>query len=423
MTTDKKIKAKYITDFGVRIYAPKADKNYWRISYVDHDGKLRDTTATSERMAIDKVSEIEKLLVNNVGNLPHNAVSEMINEYVKEKTKIHSGSRAEWGAKHKRSQESIFKNHVNTAIGDKKCMRLENSDLIKIIESCGTVDLRDHVSTALSSLVRWGCAKGWLLKNSDVLLSDLNKIAKRKAKIAGESKQHVDSRHIPTHRMVSEVAKAAAEVTDIWWYELMFNLAAYSGLRFGEICDLDISDIDLNNRIINVDFQCLSDGGNKSRQLPKWDTQRKTVFPEVTPSGYKLKANLKKRITELNKMNVTPVLQDGTSRKLLFPNRDGGWLCPSSFGNRVRRPAQELARWQKDANGKFLWNFHSLRHVFCTYYLVDLKKRIGDISEAAGHASYLTTMEMYVGNTEGVLERLNEANSSIKALKKSRDKK
>ena len=422
MNTNKKTKASYITDFGIRIYAPKVNKNYWRISYVDQEGKLRDTTATSERLAMNRASEIEKLLMNNVGNLPHNTVAEMIDEFIKEKTKIHSGGRAEWGAKHKRSQLSIFRNHVLSAVGDKKCIRLDNSDLIKIIDACGTVDVRDHVATAISTLIRWGCAKGWLLQNSDMLLRDLNKIANRKVKIAGESKHHVDKREIPTHAKVAAVAKAASEVTDVWWYELMFNLAAYSGLRFGEICDLDLTDIDLNQRQIIVDFQCLSDGGNKSRQLPKWDKQRTTVFPEVTPSGYKLKANLKKRISELNKMNVTPVLQDGTSRKLLFPNKDGGWLCPSSFGNRVRRPAQEIAGWPKDSDGKFVWNFHSLRHVFCTYYFVDLKKKIGDVAFTAGHASPVTTLEMYVGITGGVLERMTETTPVIKTSKKSKAK-
>lgn len=422
MNTNKKTKATYITDFGIRIYAPKVNKNYWRISYVDQEGKLRDTTATSERLAMNRASEIEKLLMNNVGNLPHNSVSEMIDEYIKEKTKIHSGGRAEWGAKHKRSQLSIFRNHVLSAVGEKKCIRLDNSDLIKVIDSCGTVDLRDHVATAISTLIRWGCAKGWLLQNSDMLLRDLNKIANRKVKIAGESKHHVDKREIPTHAKVAAVAKAASEVTDVWWYELMFNLTAYSGLRFGEICDLDLTDIDLNQRQIIVDFQCLSDGGNKSRQLPKWDKQRTTVFPEITPSGYKLKANLKKRISELNKMNVTPVLQDGTSRKLLFPNKDGGWLCPSSFGNRVRRPAQEIAGWPKDSDGKFVWNFHSLRHVFCTYYFVDLKKKIGDVAFTAGHASPVTTLEMYVGITGGVLERMTETAPIVKTPKKSKAK-
>jgi hypothetical protein len=91
MTTNKKIKAKYTTDFGIRIYAPRPNKNYWRISYVDQEGKLRDTTATSEKTALDKSAEIEILLRNNVGNLPHNLVSEMIPIYWIELCKfIHS---------------------------------------------------------------------------------------------------------------------------------------------------------------------------------------------------------------------------------------------------------------------------------------------------------------------------------------------
>ena len=402
----QKNSAIYVTDFGVKIYAPKSDKKYWRISYTDQEGKLRDTTAKSEKIALDKSAEIEILLRNNVGNLPHNTVEMMISEYVSEKTKVHAGNRAEWGKKHTKSQESIFKNHLLPSIGSKQCLRLKNSDLIKIIESCGTVDLSDHVASAMSALVRWGCAKGWLLQNSEMLLSDLNKIAKRKVKQAGEGTKFVDGGEIPTHKMVKKVASCAKEVSGIWWYELMFNLAAYSGLRFGEICDLDITDIDLKNRTITVDYQCLSVAGNKTRELPKWDTQRKTVFPEITPEGYKLQENLKKRISELQKMKEVPKLQDGSHRRLLFSNQEGGWLCPSAFGTRIRRPAQEKAGWPKDASGKFVWNFHSLRHVFCTYYFFDLKKDIRDISIAAGHASYLTTLEMYVGNVDGALERL-----------------
>ena len=71
MTINKKIKAKYTTDFGIRIYAPKPSKNYWRISYVDQEGKLRDTTATSEKTALDKATEIvietfEKITKDNI---------------------------------------------------------------------------------------------------------------------------------------------------------------------------------------------------------------------------------------------------------------------------------------------------------------------------------------------------------------------
>ena len=399
--------ATYVSDFGIRIYAPKEGKKYWRISYTDHEGKLKDTTATSEKNALDKSSIIENILRNDVGNLPHKKISELVEQYVASKTKIHAGGRAEWGKKHASSQKIIFRNQILPEIGNRECLRLTNKDLKKIIEGCETVDLSNHVFSTLSALIRWGCANGWLLQNSEMLLNGLKKMGKLKVKKAGETNLLVGASEIPSHRDVHEVAKQSAVVSNIWWYELMFNLAAYSGLRFGEICDLDIEDIDLKNRKIKVDFQCLSVEGKKSRELPKWDTQRVTVFPEITPNGYKLLENLKKRIKELKALKETPIIQDGTKRKLLFSNQNGGWLCPSSFGSRVRRPAQELAGWKKTEDGDFLWSFHSLRHVFCTYYAFDLNKDIRDVSIAAGHASYLTTIQMYIGNVDGALERLN----------------
>ena len=407
MTNRTRQNAQYVSDYGVRIYAPRSGKKYWRISYTDSEGKLKDTSATSEKSALDKSSEIELILRNDVGNLPHKTVSEMITEFVKAKTKIHSGGRAEWGRKHESSQKILFRNQISPAIGKIECLRLTNKHLKEILESCETVDLSNHVASCLSTLVRWGCANGWLLQTSEILLNDLKKMGKRKVKKAGESSLYVDPSEIPSHTDVHNVAKQAAVVSGIWWYELMFNLAAYSGLRFGEICDLDISDIDLKKRKIEVDYQCLSVEGKKTRELPKWDTQRETIFPEITPNGYRLLDNLKKRINELKKMKETPQIQDGSYRKLLFPNKSGGWLCPSSFGSRVRRPAQQLAGWKKNNDGDFIWDFHSLRHVFCTYYYFDLKKDIRDIRIAAGHASYLTTIQMYVGNVDGALERLN----------------
>lgn len=168
----------------------------------------------------------------------------MIEQYVASKTKIHAGGRAEWGKKHTSSQKIIFRNQVLPAIGNKECLRLTNKDLKKIIEECETVDLRDHVCSAISALVRWGCANGWFLQTSEMLLNDLRKMGKRKVRKAGESNIYVDPSEIPSHADVHEVAKQASKVSKIWWYELMFNLAAYSGLRFGEICVLDVDDID-----------------------------------------------------------------------------------------------------------------------------------------------------------------------------------
>jgi integrase len=287
-------------------------------------------------------------------------------------------------------------------------MKLTNDDLKQIILDADTTSKASHLKTCLKALINWGSAEGWILAKTDTLFSGFNAIGKRKRRIAGESRLYVDKKLIPSHKAVSDVAKYAAEISGVWWYELMFNLAAYSGLRLGEIIDLDINHINLRERKINVETQCLDVGGSLIQTLPKWNTTRITTYPKVTPEDYDLAENLKKRINELKKIQDIPEIQDGSKRLLLFPNSEGGWLGASTFGTRVRRPAQAKANWPKDSNKKYLWNFHSLRHVFCSYYYGDLKKDIRDVAIAAGHRSPSTTMEMYVGNVAGAIERLRD---------------
>lgn len=42
--------ATYVSDFGIRIYAPKEGKKYWRISYTDQDGNSKIQLPQAKRM-------------------------------------------------------------------------------------------------------------------------------------------------------------------------------------------------------------------------------------------------------------------------------------------------------------------------------------------------------------------------------------
>jgi hypothetical protein len=50
-----------------------------------------------------------------------------------------------------------------------------------------------------------------------------------------------------------------------------------------------------------------------------------------------------------------------------------------------------------------------MRLVFCTTALFTWKLDPTDVSRMAGHASYRTTLDMYVGTTAGVLDRARTA--------------
>lgn len=414
MENNKNRASKWVTNQGVKIYPPSS-RGYWRIVWIE-DGKPRDTSAKSEPEALNKAGEIEQRLRTTNGKRTMLSVKEMYLSYVDEEQG--GDTRNEWGKKHTRNTKQIFLKTILPAIGDKQCSAIKTVHLKKLIKQKMTPSNRQHLLSTLTAFMKWGYREGWILEEPTRLLAGLTYVSKVKrkkgsaiyqvGKIAGESKLAVDPKAIPSKADVQKLGEAVSQLTGVWWMELMINLAAYSGVRLGEILDLDPSHIDVKNRIIKVEYQLLDDAGNLSRQLPKWDVQRRTVFPEVTPTGYKLAEQLQRRIKEVKSTHKIPTLQDGTNRLLLFPNVSGGWMSGANFSTRSRRPAQKLAGWAIDpTTGKFIWNFHSLRHVFCSYMINDLRCDPADVSIAAGHGSISTTLEMYVGRADGVLERLN----------------
>jgi len=413
MENRKQRASKWVSTHGVKVY-PESKRGYWRIIWSEN-GKQRDTSARSESEALNKASQIELRLQSTNGGQSQLTIKDAYLAYIDENQG--GDTRIEWGKKHTRNTKQIFLKTILPAIGDKKCDSLSRAHLKSLATQEMTQSNRQHLLRTLAAFIKWGYREGWIHDDPARLLAGLTyvKKAKRKkgtridqaVKVAGESSLAVDPKAIPSKTDVHKLGKSMAKVSGIWWMELMVNLAAYSGLRLGEILDLDISHIDVKNRIIKVEYQLLDDAGNLSRELPKWDVQRRTIFPVVTPSGYKLAEQLQRRIKEIKSTHKIPTLQDGTNRLLIFPNSNGGWMSGSNFSSRVRRPAQELAGWEVNPEtGKYIWNFHSLRHVFCSHMINDLHRNVADVSIAAGHGSVSTTLEMYVGRAEGALERL-----------------
>jgi integrase len=426
-------KAIWDTANGVRITEPTDSKPYYRIVYFE-GGKRRETTSPDQSSALLKMAAIEKRLSVTHGERSLQTVNEMVDAYIE----LDKGdySRKSWKSKHTRNTRNILNQRLVTELGDKRCAEITLDDLKQSLSKVTTSSLAEHYASSLSALINWAYRQDWILTEPSKWTKELNMLRDRiksekgskKTKAAGESSKFVSKKEIPTHQNVHAVAMAAAskDVSNIWWYELLFNLAAYSGARDGEIFDLDVDSVDPENLIMNIETQRLDDGGTLSRELPKWDTVRQTTFLEVTPMGYPLAAELRRRINELKGLNdkgeqvfevEIPTLQNGQERLLLFPNSLGGWNSNSNFAKRVRIPAQKVAGWKKGKDGKYVWNFHSLRHVFCSHLINELGCAPIDVSIAAGHKNLATTLEMYVGNSAGAIDRLRAASAST--LKKS----
>ena len=399
----------------VKIYAPTGKKQY-RLTWYE-EGEQAGTTAKSFTHAMEKASVVEKRLLAKHGDRSLLSVKEMISAYLNPDED--DLSRGDWSDNHRVNVENSFAKWVLPEIGNMTCADLASADFSNLVGKQTTTSNADHLARYLNKFINWAYAEEWILVEpesmSKGLRAQVKKVTKRvgdaKPTVAGETVLKVDKSEIPDEDAVFALGKAAKDVSGDWWQELHVNLAAYSGLRIGESFDLDIESINLARREITISTQKIEVRGKKKRTPPKWATIRTTTYPLVTPGGYELHKNLTKRVNELKKLkknNQIPTLQDESKRLLLFPNKSGGWQSASYFGKYVRRPAQEAAGWPKDENGKFLWTHHSLRHVFCSYYIFDRQADVRDVSIAAGHKSYTTTMDMYIGQSQGALDRLKK---------------
>jgi integrase len=220
----------------------------------------------------------------------------------------------------------------------------------------------------------------------------------------GESALWVDPAEIPADSHVARLGRALAAGARGDLDELMANTAAYSGLRWGELSALTVSQVDQRSRVIAVDRKVVEVAGHLFLEAPKNRKRRQTVYPRRTPASYPLAERLAARIEE-----VRAEQQGGTNPlALVFPSPRGKHWRASNFDRRVLAPAYRAAGW-RDRDGNGAWTWHSLRHVFCTTALFNWKLDPTDVARMAGHANYRITLDLYVGSTAGVLDRARAA--------------
>jgi integrase len=147
----------------------------------------------------------------------------------------------------------------------------------------------------------------------------------------------------------------------------MVLLAAWLGLRFGELAELRRGDVDLDGRVVRVQRGVTRAAGELWVGDPKSEAGRRTVG--IPP-------------------HLVPMLADHLEAHvgadpgaLLFPARHGGHLAPSSL-YRVFYPARDKA-------GRPDLRFHDLRHTGATLAaatgatIAELMSRLGHSSPAA----------------------------------------
>ena len=223
-------------------------------------------------------------------------------------------------------------------------------------------------------------------------------------RVAGESALWVDPAEIPSDGDIGRLGNALAVGRHGERDELMAYTAAYSGLRWGEFAALTTGQVDPATRVITVDRKVVEVAGYLYVEPPKNRKHRRTIYPRRTPGGFPLAERLAARIEAARAEQETGTNPLG----LVFPSSAGKHWRSSNFSRNVVKRAYLAVGW-RDAGGTGAWTWQSLRHVFCTTALFAWKLDATDVSRMAGHANYRITLDLYVGNTAGVLDRARTA--------------
>lgn len=140
--------------------------------------------------------------------------------------------------------------------------------------------------------------------------------------------------------------------------------------------------------------------------------RRTTIFPEVSPTGYPLEEQLRRRVEEVGVEKAAGLNPLG----LLFPSAAGTWMLTGNFHRDIFEKAALAAAWayvdvdapygkgktRRERQWSLVW--HSLRHSFCTTGLNDWGLPVTTVSLLAGHSDPQFTMSRYVGASQDAID-------------------
>ncbi len=381
-------------DYGVRAYAPAADTGYWRIRW-EEAGRRRDTTARSRGDAITKAGElVERLGRGTATDLARASGADLVAHYL---DPARRPARVEhWSERHRDEQVRYCARFVLPLLGPVPCRRMTRLDFKAVLDQAPTPSVASHLTRCLTALVAAGLEEGHLLARQDVLRG-VRWRPPAGSETYVEPGLAVTEAEIPSTAAVHALARACAERSGVWWRELEILLVAYSGMRWGEHVALTADRVDIERRRITVDRQVIETRSALKLTLPKGRRRRMTMLPARTPGDVDLAALVERRLDEVE--------SDG----LVFPAPRVGWARRSNYGRNTWDPAAIAIGWPRREDGRWAWTFHSLRHVFATWALVQPGLRLEDVSRLLGHSGTRVTQDVYVHVHDDVYQRFYEA--------------
>ncbi|TVY98996.1 hypothetical protein EAS64_42330 [Trebonia kvetii] len=389
-------------DHGITVYPARNEHGRWRAVWQEAGKRDQCEAATEEKLA----AKLEKVTARLAADAPNmrRPGADLITHYLHPDRLPVS---ARWSRKHAHTQQRLCERFAAPVIASVACQDIKTEHTQAIVNAAPTAGEGDRVRGMISALVTVGLDGGYL---ANPRLAKVHWQAGDRAlpapdvSVAGESVLWIEPGEIPSDDDVVKLGQALAAGRHGDRDELMANAAAYSGLRWGELTALTISQVDASARTITVDRKVVEVAGHLYVEAPKNRKRRRTIYPRCTPGGYPLADKLAARVVAARSEQAAGTNPLG----LLYPSPTGKYWRSSNFQRNVLKRAYLAVGW-RGADVECAWTWHSLRHVFCTTALFAWKLDATDVARMAGHSNYRITLDMYVGSTAGVLDRARTA--------------
>ncbi|ACD22024.1 site-specific integrase [Clostridium botulinum] len=196
--------------------------------------------------------------------------------------------------------------------------------------------------------------------------------------------------------------------------KLGMDLTIETGLRRGEMCGLQWSDIDFDNKILNVNTALIRVNNDYKISNLKTDSsyRKLPLSNEIIKilKSHKSKQNINKIKYGNNFVYSNKFDGDSTEYNLIFTWENGRYIIPSNFLQRLKR----LCKYCK-IEKNIRW--HDLRHSNATILLKN-KISMKVIQERLGHSLMQTTSDIYAHVTEEMNREATDVISNVLYNKK-----
>lgn len=369
--------------------------------YIDPLGRKRYVYAKSivtlrekeEQLIVDKVNGIDSYLAGSVD------LNYMFEKYMSTRHDLRASTRSNYYEAYDRYVRDDFGKRMIGTIKYSDIVYLYNHLLNEVGIHYGSIQyLQRIIRPALQLAVRDGIIS---TNPADGSLRNLKKETKLESVYVRDAltieQQRAFLTYVDNHSLYFK-------------WKPLFTVFFGTGMRVGEVIGLRWSDIDLENKIIDVNHSMFYFAGKRNKTPSKWvinDPKTKAGNRKIPMAEPVYEAFLEeKKRQEITREHCVTQVEDMSG--FVFYNRFFEIFNPESINRNLARiienynAAEEIRAAREKREPLMLPHFtcHCMRHTFCAR-LCEADTNIKVIQTLMGHKDIQTTLDIYSHITEG----------------------